>query len=59
MKAKCFGKVIRSICHLALEDYNQIMNKTMCFVANKFNLDVDIRPIHMITRNLSPLRDFV
>ena len=59
MKTSCFGEVIRSICHLALEDYNQIMNETTCFVANKFNIDVDVRPILNITRTLSPIKDFV
>ena len=59
VKTPCFGEVIRSICHLALEDYNQIINETTCFVANKFNIDVDVRPILNITRNLSPIKDFV
>ena len=47
---KCHGVYIRLICHLALEDYNEILehfaitrndpNKNACFMLNKFNLEV-------------------
>ena len=58
---KCYGHYVREVCHLALPDYNQLLlhyqkiGKHQCFVANKFNLKLDIRPVLYIARNQSPL----
>ena len=62
---KCHGVYIRLICHLALEDYNEILehfaitrndpNKNACFMLNKFNLEVDLRPVLYLARLHSPI----
>ena len=58
---KCYGHYVREVCHLALADYNQLLlhyqkiGHNQCFVANKFNLKLDIRPVLYIARNQSPL----
>ena len=62
---KCHGVYIRLICHLALEDYNEILehfaitrndpNKNACFMLNKFNLEVDPRPVLYLARLHSPI----
>ena len=62
---KCHGVYIRLVCHLALEDYNEILehfaitrndpNKNACFMLNKFNLEVDLRPVLYLARLHSPI----
>ena len=60
---KCHGVYIRLVCHLALEDYNEILeqyssnntHKNACFMLNKFNLEVDPRPVLYLARLHSPI----
>ena len=59
--AKCKGKITRHICHLSLQDLkNFISSNTLenqeqdCFVANKFNLEIDARPVQKLAQELSP-----
>ena len=61
---KCHGVYIRLVCHLALEDYNEILDhfaisrnshKNACFMLNKFNLEVDPRPVLYLARMQSPI----
>ena len=58
---RCYGRIVREVCHLALGDYYLLRRqfrktgKNECFVANKFNSKVDIRPVLYIARNQSPL----
>lgn len=43
-KVKCKGKVIRQICHLSTADLPTVREDAAasnCFMANKFNMDVD------------------
>ena len=55
---KCHGKISHYNCVFAMEDYCELLqdpkNKT-CLIANKFNLDVDPRPVFYLARNLSPM----
>ena len=55
---KCYGKIKHYNCVFAMEDYNEILedpkNRT-CLIANKFNLNVDPRPVFHLARNLSPI----
>jgi len=59
---KCKGKVIRDVCHLSQKDLEHIINRNTlknqeqdCFVANKFNLEIDPTPVQTLAQILSPL----
>ena len=56
---QCFGIYVREVCHLTLQDFLEIyQQKPNCFAANKFNLDVDPKPILFLARHLSPFKYF-
>ena len=62
-EGKCHGGYVYHYnCVFAMEDFKEILmdpNKRNCLVANKFNLDVDPRPVCYLARMLSPLKPYL
>ena len=59
---KCYGKYNNYNCVFAMQDLKEILkdpNKRKCLVANKFNLDVDPRPVCYLARMLSPIKAYL
>ena len=55
---RCHGKFIRHVCHLAIDDLLDIQKNIRgrnCLLANKFNLNVDPKPVLYLSRLLSPI----
>ena len=58
---KCHGRNIHYNCVFAMEDFKELLkdpNKRNCLVANKFNLNVDPRPVNYLARILSPIKAY-
>ena len=56
----CTGKFVRSLCHLSFEDLQDFFKRNQlkiggqhCYIGNKFDLDVDIRPIQYLAQLFS------
>ena len=63
---QCHGQLIRSNCNLAQEDLKHIYKKNLmkngkpdCFIANKFNIDVDTKAIICVVRRLDKKLAFI
>ena len=59
---RCYGRYNNYNCVFAMQDLKEILkdpNKRNCLVANKFNLDVDPRPVCYLARMLSPLKPYL
>ena len=63
---RCYGQLIRSNCNLAQEDLKHIYQENMmkngkpdCFIANKFNIDVDAKAIICVVRRLDMKLSFM
>jgi hypothetical protein len=52
---QCLGQYIHGICLLSIYDLSGALT-SKCFVANKFNLDVDSGPIMCLARRFSPFQ---
>jgi hypothetical protein len=52
---QCHGQTIREICHLSIYDLSAALT-SKCFVANKFDFDIDSRPIMCLSRKFSPFQ---
>ena len=57
---QCHGELIRSICHLAQDDLKILYKENLlkngqpdCFIANKFNIEIDSTAPICVTRRLN------
>ena len=58
----CYGRYVNYNCVFAMQDLKEILkdpNKRKCLVANKFDLDVDSRPVCYLARMLSPIKPYL
>ena len=60
MDKQCHGELIRSICHLAQDDLKILYKENLlkngqpdCFIANKFNIEIDPTAPICVTRRLN------
>ena len=59
MKYRCRGRYLRSICHLSMDDMDEIYKRNTlndgrqnCFIANKFNTMIDANAIICAARRI-------